>query len=144
MCIVARREDELKKAHAECLDVAGKDGQVIMAVMDASDAVQMVNLRSRLEKGAWTQVCVLVVYLNSYRLSCLEWGRLDTLLVVAGVSALRPLLEIAGVTRDGKKFNPQDCTLSGLQDGVRIAHAAMQGNYVGPLVAALTFVSHTF
>ncbi len=63
---------------------------------------------------------------------------------VAGVSALRPLLEIAGVTRDGKKFNPQDCTLSGLQDGVRIAHAAMQGNYVGPLVAALTFVSHTF
>jgi len=119
VCIVARREDELKKAHAECLDVAEKDGQVIMAVMDASDAVQMVNLRSRLEK---------------------EWGRLDTLLVVAGVSALRPLLEIAGVTREGKKFNPQDCTLSGLQDGVRIAHAAMQGNYVGPLVAALTFI----
>ncbi|KLO20018.1 NAD-P-binding protein [Schizopora paradoxa] len=122
LCIVARREAELQKAHAECLAAAsGKGGQVTMAVLDASDAEQMLSLRDKLEK---------------------EWGRLDTMLVVAGVSALRPLLEIAGVERDGttRKFIPQDCTLDGLKEGVRIAGAAMQGNYFGPLVAALAFI----
>ena len=60
---------------------------------------------------------------------------------MAGVSALRPLLEIAGVEREGKQFTPQDCSLDGLQDGIHIASAAIKGNYIGPLVAALTFVS---
>ncbi|KLO06698.1 NAD-P-binding protein [Schizopora paradoxa] len=132
VCLVARREAELKKAYAQSVVAAAaaasgkksKDAErdIVMVIADASDATQMFDLRTRLEK---------------------EWGGLDTLLIMAGVSALRPLLETAGVERQGGgggTFVPADCTLEGLQDGVRIASAAIKGNFLGPLVAALTFI----
>lgn len=63
------------------------------------------------------------------------WDGLDTLAVVAGVSALQPLMVLAGV---------EDVTSSasavGIQHMVDIAAAATTGNYTGPLVAAGTFV----
>lgn len=69
-----------------------------------------------------------------------EWGRLDTLQVIAGVSSLRPIHEIAGLERVDNEPLP-DASSAGIREGVRIASAALQGNFYGPLVAALTFVS---
>lgn len=66
----------------------------------------------------------------------LAWNGLDTLAVVAGVSALQPLMVLAGV---------EDATGSssaaGIQHTVDIAAAATRGNCTGPMVAAVTFVS---
>ena len=68
------------------------------------------------------------------------WGGLDTLTVVAGVSALRPLLATAGVERtDSGTANP-DAKLSGIQESINIAKAACNGNFIGPLNAAVSFV----
>lgn len=63
------------------------------------------------------------------------WDGLDTLAVVAGVSALQPLMVLTGV---------EDATSSasavGIQHMVDIAAAATAGNYTGPMVATGTFV----
>lgn len=58
-CLVARRESELKKAYAESVVAAATLGKkneemrrdIVMVVADASDARQMVDLRTRLEEG---------------------------------------------------------------------------------------------
>lgn len=64
------------------------------------------------------------------------WSGLDTMLVVAGVSALRPLMAVAGVEDD-----TSSATAAGIQRTVEVATAATTGNYTGPLIAAVTFVS---
>jgi len=69
----------------------------------------------------------------------IEWNGLDTLVVAAGVSALQPLLAIAGVEVENKT-ELEMTTLEGIQNTVDVAAAATRGNYVGPLVAAVTFV----
>lgn len=66
---------------------------------------------------------------------------MDTLIVCAGVSALRPLLEVAGLQQVGGTFVPPKVDLDGVQRTVSAASAAIQGNYIGPLVCAVTFVS---
>ncbi len=71
----------------------------------------------------------------------LGWSGLDTLVVCAGVSALRPLLEVAGLERKDGKFSPAQASAEGVQHTVDVAHAAIRGNYIGPLVCAVTFVS---
>lgn len=64
-----------------------------------------------------------------------SWGGLDTIHVCAGVSALQPVMALTGTE------NAQtDAAESGIQNAVDIAGRAVQGNLVGPLVAALTFV----
>ena len=70
-----------------------------------------------------------------------EWGGLDTLVISAGVSALRPLLEVAGVERRDGAFYPLHAGSEGVRCAVSAGTAAMQGNYVGPLICAVTFVS---
>lgn len=72
----------------------------------------------------------------------LEWGGLDTLVVAAGVSALQPLMAVAGVeaTRDNQL---KDATKEGIQHTINVAAAATRGNYVGPLLAAITFVTYS-
>lgn len=50
-------------------------------------------------------------------------------------------MAVAGVDADGSKFNPAQATKEGIQEAVDITTVAMRGNYVGPLVAAITFVS---
>lgn len=64
-----------------------------------------------------------------------EWGGLDTIHLCAGVSALQPVMALTGA--EGK----EDAVGQGIQDAVDIAGKAVQGNFVGPMVAALTFVS---
>ena len=71
---------------------------------------------------------------------CSGWGGLDTLVVSAGVSALRPLLEVAGLERQQGAFVPPHASVEGVTHTVEVATAAMRGNFLGPLVSAVTFV----
>lgn len=67
------------------------------------------------------------------------WGGLDTMHVCAGVSALQPVMALTGTSNA-----EEDAGTNGIQNAVDIAGRAVQGNLVGPLVAALTFVSDRF
>lgn len=67
-----------------------------------------------------------------------EWGGVDTIHVCAGVSALRPLLEVAGSQTTSK----EDIDEEAISNTVSIARKAVHGNYEGPMVVALTFVGH--
>jgi NAD(P)-dependent dehydrogenase (short-subunit alcohol dehydrogenase family) len=69
-----------------------------------------------------------------------EWRGVDTIIVAAGVSALQPLMAVAGVKADGTKFTPQQATKDGIREAVNVTTAATRSNYLGPLVAAITFV----
>lgn len=60
--------------------------------------------------------------------------------MAAGVSALQPLMSIAGVEVHGTTFTPPQPTKEGIKTAVTVTAAATRGNYVGPLVAAITFV----
>ncbi|KAF8988092.1 hypothetical protein BDQ17DRAFT_1374374 [Cyathus striatus] len=70
-----------------------------------------------------------------------EWNGLDTLVVAAGVSSLRPLMAVACVDDDGHNgvVAPQ-ATQEGLQTTVNVAEAALRGNFIGPLVSAVSFI----
>jgi hypothetical protein len=68
------------------------------------------------------------------------WGGLDTLVVAAGVSALQPLLAVAGADRKGTDLTPMQTTAEGIQKASDVASLAIKGNYIGPLVGAVTFV----
>jgi hypothetical protein len=67
-----------------------------------------------------------------------EWHGLDTLIVAAGVSALRPVLEIAGV--EGQSVTQP--SLEGVRRVEDVAMAAIKGNYLGPLLSVVTMVRH--
>lgn len=60
--------------------------------------------------------------------------------MAAGVSALQPLMAVAGVETNGSKFTPEQATKEGIREAVEITSAAISGNYVGPLVSAIAFV----
>lgn len=66
------------------------------------------------------------------------WGGLDTIHVCAGVSALQPVMALTGTSRA-----EEDAAVKGIRNAVDIAGRAVQGNLVGPLVAAVTFVGHS-
>ncbi|PPR00444.1 hypothetical protein CVT24_004505 [Panaeolus cyanescens] len=125
VCIVGRRRELVDQVEAECsalrnsaLGIRGsmyETGRVVFGVVgDFANAADMVRLREVLEK---------------------EWNGLDTLIVSAGVSALRPLMEVAGVESAGER-----ASLEGIQNAVRVSDAAVKGNFTGPLVAAVTFI----
>ncbi|KAJ3930722.1 MAG: hypothetical protein NXY57DRAFT_1010745 [Lentinula lateritia] len=65
-----------------------------------------------------------------------EWGGIDTVIVSAGVSATRPLLEIAGVGLQ----QDLDASEEGIQVALNVAEAATKGNYLGPLIAAVSLI----
>lgn len=78
----------------------------------------------------------------------IEWEGFDTLIVAAGVSALKPLLSVAGlestrVRGQPEEFNPPQADGEAIQKVIDVTAAATKGNYVGPLIAAVTFVSST-
>jgi NAD(P)-dependent dehydrogenase (short-subunit alcohol dehydrogenase family) len=108
VCVVARRPDAISALAAECGD------ECIGAVADFTKVDDMVRLREQL---------------------LAEWGGLDTIQLCAGVSALRPIMELTGDQPAGV-----DSPASGIQTAVDIAGRAVKGNFFGPLVAALTFV----
>lgn len=62
------------------------------------------------------------------------WGGLDTIHVCAGVSALQPVMALTGVEGE------EDAAGHGIQYAIDVAGKAVQGNFLGPLVAALVFI----
>ncbi|KAI1841493.1 hypothetical protein JX265_009940 [Neoarthrinium moseri] len=65
-----------------------------------------------------------------------EWGGLDTLQICAGVSALQPVMALTGV-----QSAEEDATSDGIRTAVAIGGRAIKGNFDGPFISALTFVS---
>ena len=73
----------------------------------------------------------------------IAWGGLDTHVIAAGVSALQPLMAVAGVEVE-RGVSLKDASSEGIQHTADVALAAIRGNYIGPLIAAIAFVNITF
>jgi short-subunit dehydrogenase len=124
--VVGRREGQVNEVVDECKQRAegiddSKGTKILGSTGDFASVDDMIKLRTMVE---------------------IEWGGLDTLVVAAGVSALRPLMAIAGVDDDGHNgavLTPQ-ATHDGIQTTVNVATAALRGNYIGPLVSAVSFI----
>lgn len=109
ICIVARRAEQLSELAKECGE------KCFWVAADFSDAGDMVRVRGEL---------------------LTKWGGLDTLYVCAGVSAVQPVMSLAGV----KPGETDDADEAGIRHATDITARATQGNVYGPLVAALTFI----
>ncbi|KAI1212108.1 NAD(P)-binding protein [Annulohypoxylon truncatum] len=109
VCVVARRAEQLAALAGECGE------KCFWVAADFSDVGDMVRVREEL---------------------IAKWGGLDTLYVCAGVSAVQPVMSLAGVG-PGEIDDAGD---AGIRHAVDIAARATQGNVYGPLVAALTFI----
>ncbi|KAF7338949.1 11-beta-hydroxysteroid dehydrogenase-like 3 [Mycena venus] len=112
VCVVGRRADKIAEVVAECNACKGPNTEIIGITGDFAEVDDMVRTRSQLES---------------------RWGGFDTMIVAAGVSALRPLMEVAGVTSGNVEKE-------GIQRVVDVVALATRGNYVGPLIAAVTFI----
>ncbi|GLB36820.1 putative oxidation-reduction process [Lyophyllum shimeji] len=125
VCVVGRRREKVEEVAEECRARSSAYGYGATRVMgvagDFADVDDMVRLRTTLET---------------------EWQGVDTVIVAAGVSALQPLMAVAGLEAHskGSKFVPPKATKTGIQRAVDVSVAATRGNYVGPLVAAITFI----
>ncbi|KAI0360072.1 NAD-P-binding protein [Trametes cingulata] len=128
ICLVGRREQQLKQVTEECVKLlpsmaakgaSDQAGTVLYVKADFNSVEDMVALREKMEN---------------------EWGGLDTLIVSAGVSALRPLLEVAGSERGDGVTHPARTDVDGIKRAVSVANAALEGNYLGPLISAVTFI----
>jgi NAD(P)-dependent dehydrogenase (short-subunit alcohol dehydrogenase family) len=145
VCIVGRRKDAADTVRSECMALtssgaATSEGHILAVAADFTDAESMVKLRDILSHSEFACIprqAQLIIYL----LPCPSaWGGVDTLAVVAGVSALRPLLATAGVQRPTHISEFSDATVEGVKESISIANAACSGNFIGPLTAAVTFV----
>ncbi|KAK7455731.1 hypothetical protein VKT23_010764 [Stygiomarasmius scandens] len=127
VCVVGRRDTKVSEAVEECRALApGPDAalnkRIAGFVGDIAEVDAMVRLRDMLQE---------------------EWNGLDTLIVAAGVSAVRPLLNIAySPSQSATSFGAAtgDVSTDGITRVVSAASAALRGNYLGPLVAAATFI----
>ncbi|KAF8588446.1 NAD(P)-binding protein [Ramaria rubella] len=120
VCIVGRREEQLEAVRLECVDLlpSRDESRILKLTEDFSDPEGLLRIRDLLIK---------------------EWNGLDTLVVNAGVSALHPLLSVAGVQKDGSGIPMAD--IHGLNRVRDIAAAAVQGNFTGPLLSVVAFIS---
>ncbi|EIW86126.1 NAD(P)-binding protein [Coniophora puteana RWD-64-598 SS2] len=119
VCIVGRRRDKLDDVARECRAMARGGAQVLMVKADCADPEEMVSLRERLEE---------------------EWQGLDTVIITAGVSALRPMMSNAGVEMDPRHPPKSQATAEGLTHAISVSNAAITGNFTGPLVSALSLI----
>jgi len=69
-----------------------------------------------------------------------EWDGIDTLIIAAGVSALQPLMTVAGVTMSKDGPSPAHAPADAINHAVGVAKAALDGNFFGPYISAITFV----
>ncbi|KAH7104738.1 NAD(P)-binding protein [Auriculariales sp. MPI-PUGE-AT-0066] len=120
VCLTGRRFDELQTARAECAQLGAADARAIR--MDAADAGDLLHVRDELEK---------------------HWGGVDTVVISAGVSALQPLLAVAGLNHDiqtnGWKPAPE-MTRKGIEHTQEVVLRAVRGNLLGPMSTLLTFL----
>ncbi|KAG2065963.1 NAD(P)-binding protein [Suillus decipiens] len=119
LCLVGRRESMLHEAAEECRKLY-KGGHVLCVRGDCASVEDMAKVRDAVIK---------------------EWDGIDTLIITAGVSALQPLMTVAGVTasKDGS-LSPPHATAEATNYAVGVAKAAIDGNFFGPYVAAITFI----
>ncbi|KAH9170314.1 hypothetical protein EDB89DRAFT_1888100 [Lactarius sanguifluus] len=115
VCVVARRGAELEQVRSECEVVARVPDAVFSVCADFTDAEALTIVRYKIEE---------------------KWHGLDTLVVSAGVSALRPVLEIAGVSG----VSAVQPSADGVQRVADVALAAIKGNYIGPLLSVVTMI----
>ncbi|KAI1811723.1 short chain dehydrogenase [Poronia punctata] len=108
VCAVARRSEPLLELARECGD------RCLPMVADITIAEDMAGLREQLLR---------------------QWDGLDTLHICAGVSAVQPVMTLAGI-----QSGDQDPEVAGIQHVATMAERATKGNFFGPLVAAVTFI----
>ncbi|KAI0709722.1 hypothetical protein C8Q76DRAFT_769651 [Earliella scabrosa] len=126
VCIVARREHELAVVAEECLTefrragLEANENPVLCFTGDFTVVEDMVKLRTQVET---------------------EWNGLDTLVVCAGVATFLPFCELTGLEAHGRTFTPSQADGAMIQHAIEIVNAATRTNYVGPAIAAATFVA---
>lgn len=121
VCIIGRRQAQLEEVRAECIqsgDAANIKSSILAMAADMTSAEDLVAVREYLEK---------------------EWGGVDTIVVCAGVSALRPLLDVAHSPHGKSETSVEAVKLTG-----EVAQKAISGNFTGPLLTAVTFVCLIF
>ncbi|KAM6496516.1 hypothetical protein JOM56_006989 [Amanita muscaria] len=131
LCIVGRRDNLVNEVVEECQRLTRASVLGVMA--DFTDVEDVLRVRDTIEEG------ILSLSMDFFRL---EWGGLDTLAIVAGVSALQPLMEVAQVPKC-TGFSPNTAakaTKEGIQRAKDVSNAAVKGNFTGPLVSAVTFI----
>ncbi|KIM31064.1 hypothetical protein M408DRAFT_327957 [Serendipita vermifera MAFF 305830] len=117
VCIIGRRQAQLEEVRAECIqsgDAANIKSSILAMAADMTSAEDLVAVREYLEK---------------------EWGGVDTIVVCAGVSALRPLLDVAHSPHGKSETSVEAVKLTG-----EVAQKAISGNFTGPLLTAVTFI----
>ncbi|TFK72262.1 NAD(P)-binding protein [Pluteus cervinus] len=124
VCVVGRREGIIREVVQECLHTSSPSSsestkKILGIAGDFADAEAMIGLRDTLKT---------------------EWQGVDTVIVAAGVSALQPLLTVAGLENNQGTLEPGQISQEGLQHTIDVAMAATRGNYLGPLVSAVTFI----
>lgn len=136
--VVGRRGDQIDQVVEECQKIAGNSKtNVIGFAGDFSSIDDMIRIRELLKSGSF--VCALArVYLQRLKRANSEWGGVDTVIVAAGVSALMPLMVVAGLEEDATAAH--DAKKDGIQHAVDAAGAALKANYYGPLVSAISLV----
>lgn len=142
LCIVGRRQSELDTVKAECLRVQahrtkGDSATVLSVVGDFTNPEDMVRVRTEIETGMAHHHCkdILLKYLVLK-----AWKGLDTVIVSAGVSAIQPLMSLAGLKEPRSTTSTTQVSASDMQRAVDTVFKAVNGNFTGPLVAALAFV----
>ncbi|KAJ3991604.1 NAD-P-binding protein [Lentinula boryana] len=115
VCVVGRRIDKVTAVVDECKERSPTADCSLGIPADITIVEDMVRVRTVLEK---------------------KWAGIDTVIVAAGVSATRPLLEVAGVSTQQNA----DASKEGIQFAVDAAKVAMRNNYLGPMIAAISFI----
>ncbi|PVF99027.1 NAD(P)-binding protein [Serendipita vermifera] len=121
VCVTGRRkalleelQDELLKLYPPVVKTSGGPCHVLIEGADMTRPEDLVRVRDNLQQ---------------------EWGGVDTVLICAGVSSLRPLLDIAN-----SPHGTRETTLENIQHVGEIAQKAIDGNFTGPLLTAVTFI----
>jgi hypothetical protein len=144
VCVVGRREALLDEVVEECRRAANSSAVetgIVGLRGDFTNAGDMVRVRAELLTRTFLRCPSMRDIDRHSHLVYIGWGGLDTLVVSAGVSALQPLLAVAGADCKGSALTPMHTTLEGIQKTSDVSLAAIKGNYTGPLIAAVTFVS---
>lgn len=143
ICVVGRKSAELDVVRSECEEALAlasdseSESSVLSICGDITRAQDLIEIREKVNESE--SFYLQIFYgVKSSPLSVTELHGIDTLIVAAGVSALRPVLEIAGV--EGPSVTQP--SLEGIQRVEDVALAAIKGNYLGPLLSVVAMVRH--
>ncbi|KAG9001522.1 hypothetical protein FRB90_011597 [Tulasnella sp. 427] len=119
VAVMGRRKELLDRVRQECLEAGSP--KALAAVGDFTSVDAVLNARKLVEK---------------------EFDGLDTLVVAAGVSAHKALItDVAKTPREADgSFASGKPIKSNIQKANDVATAAINGNYLGPLNTAVTFI----